>query len=166
MRNLLITVITILGVSLSITSCKKSEEVNVEKVENIQNEYLTDFRLVREMKKAATAMKRLGRGVKDNDWMEIDIWTHEIKEGIGDKCVELYRAENKEVPSEFIAARDKFVRAVDNLILCSKNHDDSNSKRDYDMLKESCDDCHVIFKKELEGELKVNNLTNTSPTTR
>ncbi|GAX61532.1 cytochrome c [Candidatus Scalindua japonica] len=165
MKQSLIAVIIIIAVTISITSCKKPEEVNVKSVESGQNEYLTDFRLVKEMKKAAMAMKRLSRGVKDNDWMEIDIWTHEIKEGIGDKCVELYRAENNDVPSEFVASRDKFAKAVDNLILCSKNHDDSNSQRDYDMLKESCDECHEIFKKELEGELKVNKITNTSPKT-
>ena len=166
MKHSLIAIIIIFGSFLSITSCKKSEEVNVERADNIQNEHLSDFRLAKEMKKASMAMKRLSRGVKDNDWMEIDIWSHEIKEGIGDKCVELYRAENNNVPSEFVDSRDKFVSAVDNLILCSKNHDDSISKQEYDRLKESCDECHKLFKKELEGELKVNKLANTSPTTK
>jgi hypothetical protein len=166
MNHSLIVVTTILGICLSITSCKKSEEVNVEGIEHVQKEHLADFRLAKEMKKAATAMKRLSRGVTQNDWMEIDIWTHEIKEGIGDKCVELYRAENNDVPSEFAASRDKFVSAVDNLILCSMNHDDSNSKQEYDKLKESCDECHEIFKKELEGELGLYQLTNTSPTNK
>ena len=162
MKYSLITVITILGVCLTITSCKKSEEVNIESAEHIQKKPLSDFRLVNEMKRATMAMKRLSRGVTNNDWVEIDIWTQEIKEGIGDKCVDLYRAENNDVPSEFVASRDKFVSAVDNLMLCSKNHDNSNSKRDYDKLKESCDECHEIFKKELEGELKVNTLTTSS----
>ncbi|MBC8548695.1 MAG: cytochrome c [Candidatus Brocadiales bacterium] len=78
--------------------------------------------------------------------------------------MDFYRAENNELQSEFVASRDKFVSAVNNLILCSKNHDDSNSRRDYDNLKESCDECHEIFKKELEGELKIDDLTKTSPT--
>ncbi|MBC8548696.1 MAG: hypothetical protein H8D23_03500 [Candidatus Brocadiales bacterium] len=75
MKHSLIAVITILGVCLSITSCKKPEDVNVDVVKREQKEHLSDFRLVKEMKKATMAMKRLGRGVTDNDWVEIDIWT-------------------------------------------------------------------------------------------
>ncbi|MDR4504862.1 MAG: hypothetical protein MRK01_08760 [Candidatus Scalindua sp.] len=166
MSRSMIAVITILVVCLSIASCKKPEEaveVNVESVEHVQKEKPTDFGLVRAMKKASIAMKRLGRGVKNNDWVEIDIWAQEIKEGIGDTCVELYEAEHKEVPSGFVALRDKFIHAVNNLILCSRDHDDVNSKLEFTRLTESCDECHAIFNEEVEGKLELDSLKIISP---
>ncbi|MDR4504869.1 MAG: hypothetical protein MRK01_08800 [Candidatus Scalindua sp.] len=162
----MIAVIIILVVCLSIASCKKPEEVeeaNVESIEHVQKERATDFGLVRAMKKASMAMKRLSIGVKHNDWVEIDIWTQEIKEGIGDKCVELYEAENNEVPNEFIALQNKFLRATKNLMLCSRDHDDVNSKLEFEKLRESCDECHALFNEEVEDELKLENLTIASP---
>ena len=168
MNRSIIAVITILVVCLSIASCKKPEEVeveevNVESVEHVQKERPTDFGLVRAMKKASMAMKRLGRGVKNNDWVEIDIWAQEIKEGIGDTCVELYEAEHNGAPSGFVAFRDKFVHAVNNLILCSKDHDAINSKLEFTRLTESCDECHAIFNEEVEGELELDSLKTISP---
>lgn len=163
MSNSLIVVITIMAVCLSITSCKKSEERDVESVEHLQTMTPTDFGLVRAMKKASMAMKRLSRGVQHNDWVEIDIWTQEIKEGIGDKCVELYEAEHNGVPNEFIALQNKFLRATKNLMLCSRDHDDVNSKLEFNRLRESCDECHAIFNEEVEDELKLENLTIVPP---
>ncbi|GJQ60680.1 MAG: hypothetical protein SCALA701_34810 [Candidatus Scalindua sp.] len=107
------------------------------------------------------AMKRLSRGVSHNDWVEIDIWTQEIKEGIGDKCVELYEAENNGVPNEFIALQNKFLRATKNLILASQDRNGTNAKLEFNRLRESCDECHAIFNE--EDELKLENLTIVSP---
>lgn len=163
MHYSLIAVIAILGLCLPIASCKKSEEKDIESVVQLQKETPTDFGLVMAMKQASLAMKRLGRGVKNNDWVEIDIWTQEIKEGIGDKCVDLYEAENKGVSNEFIALRDKFVRAANNLILCSKDHDDTNAKLEFNRLKDSCEECHAIFNEKVEDELELENLTIVAP---
>lgn len=141
----LITAITILGVSLSIASCKKSEEINVE---NLQTETPEESGLAKAMKESSRVMKRLERAVKHNDWVEIEMWSQEIKEGIGGRCVELYKAETKWFASEFIILHEKFARALDTLILCGKEHDSTHLNLEFKRLIESCDECHEVFHKE------------------
>ncbi|GJQ58017.1 MAG: hypothetical protein D8M57_01340 [Candidatus Scalindua sp. AMX11] len=146
----LITVITILGVSLSIASCKKSEEEDGARVENIQTEVPVESDLAKAMKESSRVMKRLERAVKHNDWVEIEMWSQEIKEGIGGKCVELYKAENKWFASKFVILHEKFASALDTLILCSQEQNSAHLNREFNRLTESCDECHEIFHEEDE----------------
>ncbi len=146
----LVMVIIILGFTLSIASCKKSEEVNITVGERSQTETTEEYGLEEEMKKASRVMKRLERAVKQNDWVEIEMWTLEIKEGIGRRCVELYKTEHKWISSKFVILHDKFVTALDALILCSQNHDTTSLDLEFKRLIKSCDDCHEIFQEEVE----------------
>jgi hypothetical protein len=119
--------------------------VSVKSVEEVQTETPEEGDLAREMKKAAMIMKRLERAVDDNDWVEVDMWTEEIKEGIGSRCVALYKTEHKWISSEFVGLHKKFVSAINRLILCSKEHDSAHLKLEFNRLIKSCDDCHEVF---------------------
>jgi hypothetical protein len=98
-------------------------------------------------------MRRLSRAVGNNNWVEIDMWTHELKEGIGFNCVKLYMIENPHVTEEFSVLSNKFNSAINKLIMCSKRQDRINANLEFDNLVESCDACHKSFNKDLEGQL-------------
>lgn len=96
MKYLFMIFTLILG-SFIITSCKKSEPTRVEVA------HASAKGLAVAMKKASIKMRRLAKAVENNDWDEMDIWTHGLKEGIGFNCVELYMIENNDIPNEFTA---------------------------------------------------------------
>jgi len=94
MKFSLIIFVFIIGTLIVIASCKKPDEVKVEEAKAytlLQND------LARSMKKASLVMRRLSRAVKNNDWVETDMWTQELKEGIGFSCVTQYMIENNDI---------------------------------------------------------------------
>ncbi len=156
MKYSLIILTLILGTLITIASCKKSEEVRVERVEEVeelQANVPEQSALAGAMKKAAITMRRLSRAVGNNNWVEIDMWTHELKEGIGFSCVTLYMIENPHVTEEFSVLSNKFNSAINKLIMCSKRQDRINANLEFDNLIESCDACHESFNKDMEGPL-------------
>jgi hypothetical protein len=156
MKYSLIILTLIMGTLITIASCKKSEEVRVERVEEVeelQANVPEQSALAGAMKKAAITMRRLSRAVGNNNWVEIDMWTHELKEGIGFSCITLYMIENPQVSEEFSVLGNKFNSAINKLIMCSKRQDRINANLEFDNLIESCDACHESFNKDMEGPL-------------
>jgi hypothetical protein len=153
MKYSLIIFTVIIGISLITASCKKSEEIKTEGVEEAQTNVPRQGGLARAMKKASIAMRRLARAVENNDWVEMDMWTEELKEGIGFNCVELYMIENNDVSNEFTVLSSKFNSAVNKLILCSKEQDTDNAKLEFNNLVKSCDACHESFNKDAKTKL-------------
>jgi hypothetical protein len=156
MKYSLIILALILGTLAIIASCNKSEEVRVERVEEVeelQADVSEESALAGAMKKAGITMRRLSRAVENNNWVEIDMWTHELKEGIGFSCVKLYMIENPHVTEEFSVLSNKFNSAINKLIMCSKRQDTINANLEFDNLVESCDACHESFNKDMEGQL-------------
>ncbi|MFQ5962914.1 MAG: cytochrome c [Candidatus Scalinduaceae bacterium] len=157
MKYSLIISAIILGISIVIASCKKAEEVEVEWLEVVEEEQSYVPRqegLAGAMKKASIMMRRLARAVENDDWTKMDMWTHELKEGIGFHCVELYMVENNDIPNDFTMLSDKFNSAINKLILCSKEHDTDNAYLEFDNLVKSCDACHESFNKDMKGQLE------------
>ena len=139
MKYSLIILTLIMGTLITIASCKKSEEVRVERVEEVeelQANVPEQSALAGAMKKAAITMRRLSRAVGNNNWVEIDMWTHELKEGIGFSCVTLYMIENPHVSEEFSVLGNKFNSAINKLIMCSKRQDRINANLEFDNLIE------------------------------
>ena len=150
MRYSLIILALILVTLMTIVSCKKTEEV---KVEEVQANVSEQSALAGAMKKAGIMMRRLARAVENNNWVEMDMWTQELKEGIGFSCVKLYMIENHDVSDEFTALSNKFNSAINKLILCSKEQDTDNANLEFNNLIKSCDACHESFNKDMEGPL-------------
>ncbi len=161
MKYSLIILALILGTLTIITSCNKSEEVKIEEVEEVQANVPPsdparageESALAGAMKKAGITMRRLSRAVENNNWVEIDMWTHELKEGIGFSCVTLYMIDTPHVSEEFSVLSNKFNSAINKLIMCSKRQDRINANLEFDNLIESCDACHESFNKDMEGQL-------------
>jgi len=156
MKYSLIILALILGTLTTIASCNKSEEVRIERVEEVeelQANVPEQSALAGAMKKAGITMRRLSRAVGNNNWVEIDMWTHELKEGIGFSCVTLYMIENPHVTEEFSVLSNKFSSAINKLIMCSKRQDRINANLEFDNLIESCDACHKSFNRDMEGQL-------------
>lgn len=91
--------------------------------------------------------------MENNDWVEMDMWTQELKEGIGFNCVQLYMFENNDISDEFTVLSNKFNSAINKLILCSKKHDAENKNLEFNNLVKSCDACHESFNKDAETKL-------------
>ncbi len=153
MKYLLIIFASIVGVSLVTASCKKSEEVKVERAEEAQERAQEQGSLAGAMKKASRAMRRLARAVEYNDWAQMDLQTQELKENIGFNCVELYMIENNDIPHEFTVLSSKFNNALNKLMLCSKDQNSSNANVEFNNLIKSCDACHESFNKDAEAKL-------------
>ena len=153
MKYSLIISIIILGISIVTASCKKSEEVKIERIEEAQVNAPGQGGLAGAMKKASIMMRRLARAVENNDWVQMDKCTEELKEGIGFNCVELYMIENNDVSYEFTVLSNKFNSAINKLIMCSKRQDTINANLEFDNLIESCDACHKSFNRDMEGQL-------------
>ena len=153
MKYSLIILALILGTLTVIASCNKPEEVRVEGVEELQANVPEQSALAGAMKRAGIMMRRLSRAVENNNWVEIDMWTNELKEGIGFSCVKLYMIENPHVTEEFSVLSNKFSSAINKLIMCSKRQDTINANLEFDNLIESCDACHKSFNKDMEGAL-------------
>ncbi len=152
MKSSLITLVFVLGTLIIISSCKKPDEVKIKEAETNTYTLLQDD-LARSMKKASLVMRRLSRAVKNNDWVETDMWTQELKDGIGFSCVTQYMIENNDISLRFIMLSNQFNSAINKLMLASKNHYPERANLEFKNLVYSCDACHDSFNKEAEGKL-------------
>ena len=150
MRHSLIALAIILGIFIVTISCKITEGVEIEKVENV-TKVSEGNSLSAAGKKASTVMRRLSRAVGSNDWAKMDMWLQELKHGIGFNCVKLYMIENHDVPDEFKELSNKFNSGINKLILCGKEQDAENTNLEFANLVKSCDACHKSYNKDAEG---------------
>ncbi len=153
MKYSLIIFAIFIGISIVTVSCKKSEEVKIERVENIETLTSDHGSLAGAMKKASMAMRRLARTVENSDWDQMAMWAEELKENIGFNCVELYMIENNDVSNEFMELSSNFNSALNKLISCSKNQDTDKANIEFGNLVRSCDACHESFNKDAETKL-------------
>ncbi len=142
-----------IGIFIVTASCKKSEEAKIESVEEVQAKTPRQEGLAMAMKNASVMMRRLARAVENNDWVEMDIWTEELKEGIGFNCVELYMIENSDVSNEFMILSSNFNSALNKLNLSSKEQDSDNANLEFNNLVKSCDACHDSFNEDTKTKL-------------
>jgi hypothetical protein len=138
-----------MGTLIFIASCNKPDEVKVEETEYT----LLQDDLARSMKKASLVMRRLSKAVDNNDWVETDMWTQELKEGIGFSCVTQYMIEKNDISLRFIMLSNQFNSALNKLMLASKNHYSERAKKEFNNLVYSCDACHDSFNKDAQGQL-------------
>ncbi len=150
MKYLHIIFAVIIVISIATASCKKSEEVKIERTETLAPDQGS---LAGAMKKASRAMRRLSRTVENSDWVEMAMWAEELKENIGFNCVELYMIENNDVSNEFMVLSSKFNSALNKLILCSKEQDTDTANMEFNNLVKSCDACHESFNKDSKTKL-------------
>ena len=142
-----------IGISIVTASCKKSEEVKIERVENVDTLRSDHGSLAGAMKKASRAMRRLAGTVKNSDWAQMAMWAEELKENIGFNCVELYMIENNDVSNEFMELSSNFNGALNKLISCSKSQDTDKANIGFGNLVRSCDACHESFNRDAEAKL-------------
>jgi hypothetical protein len=150
MKSSLIIFVFVIGALIAISSCKKPDEGKIIYPETYT---LLDDDLARSMKKASLVMRRLSRAVKNNDWVEIDMWTQELKDGIGFTCVTQYMRENNDISLRFILLSNQFNSAINKLTLASKKHYSERANLEFNNLVYTCDACHDSFNKEAEGKL-------------
>ena len=153
MKYSLIIFAIIIWISVATSSCKKSEEVNIERVENLDALTSDQGSLAGAMKKASRAMRRLARTLESSDWAQMAMWAEELKENIGFNCVELYMIENNDVSNEFMELSSNFNSTLNKLISCSKNQDADKANLEFGNLVRSCDACHESFNKDAETKL-------------
>ncbi|MBS1258344.1 MAG: hypothetical protein MAG551_01402 [Candidatus Scalindua arabica] len=145
MKQLLV-ILTIMCVMFTgLISCKKPEDVAVEVLYTSGKK---DETLEHAMKNASRDLRRLSRSIENRDWVETEMWTKELKEGIGYSCVELYMKEHRGVSSEFVIMGSRFFDAVRNLTSLCKEHNSENIDAEFNRLLTTCDDCHEIYKEE------------------
>lgn len=149
MRHSLIALVIILGILIVTTSCKITEGVEIEKVENV-TKVSEGNSLSAAGKKASLEMRRLSRAVGSNDWTKMDMWLQELKHGMGFNCMKLYMIENHDIPDEFVELSNKFNSAINKLIMCGKKQDAENANLEFDNLVKSCDACHESYNKDAE----------------
>lgn len=153
MKSSLIIFVLIIGTLVIIASCKKSDEMKIEDA-TIYTPLQDD--LARSMKNASLVMRRLSKAVKNNDWVEIDMWTQELKDGIGFTCVTQYMRENNDISLRFILLSNQFNSAINKLTLASKKHYSERANLEFNNIVYSCDACHDSFNKDAEGKLDFN----------
>ena len=153
MKYSLIIVAIIIGISVATSSCKKSEEGKIERVENIEALTPDHGSLAGAMKKASRAMRRLARTVESSDWAQMAMWAEDLKKNIGFNCVELYMIENNDVSNEFMELSSNFNGALNKLISYSKSQDTDKANIGFGNLVMSCDACHESFNRDAEAKL-------------
>lgn len=152
MKSLLIILIIMCTMSAGLISCKKPEDIAVEVLYTSGKK---DETLGQAMKNASRDLRRLSRSIENRDWVEIEMWTKELKEGIGYSCVELYMKEHRGVSSEFVIMGSRFFDAVRNLISLCREHNAETIDAEFNRLLTTCDDCHEIYKEEEELPLSL-----------
>ncbi len=150
MKQLLLILVIITGMSTAFLSCKKSEEIEEE--EEIHAYMSEEESLGTAMKKTSRDTRRLARAVESRDWIEIEMWAGELKQGIGVSCVNLYIKNHPGVSAEFIILGDRFYNAVNRLILSCKDQDTEVVDAEFKKMVKSCDDCHEGYKKKEKKE--------------
>ncbi len=154
MKQLIITLFIMCAMLSGLTSCKKTEEVKVEKT---STSHARDDTLGKAMKRASRDLRRLSNSIEGRDWVEIEMWTKELKEGIGYSCVELYMAEHRGISSEFVIMGSRFYDAIRKLTVSCKEHDVETIDSKFNRLLSTCDDCHDIYKEKEELPLMLQN---------
>ncbi len=152
MKQLLMLLIITCATIVGFISCKKSEEVKVEKT-HTGIEHEEDKTLEDAMKRASRDLRRLSGAINGRDWVEIEMWTKELKEGIGYSCVELYMAEHRGISSEFVVMGSRFYDAIRTLILSCKEHNTEAIDGEFNRVLNTCDNCHDIYKDKEEDNL-------------
>ena len=139
----------VLFMSIALTgliSCKKAVEVAVDD-EEIQA-YMSDEETLKlAMKKTSRDTRRLANALESRDWIEIEMWANELKQGIGVSCVNLYIKNHPGVSGEFLILSDRFYNASNRLILSCKKRDAEIADAQFGKMIESCDTCHEGYKK-------------------
>jgi hypothetical protein len=147
----LLTILFIMCVTFTVlNSCKKVEEVKVEKT---STSHARDDTLGKAMKRASRDLRRLSNSIEGRDWVEIEMWTKELKEGIGYSCVELYMAEHRGISSEFVIMGSRFYDAIRKLTVSCREHDVTTIDTKFNRLLTTCDNCHDIYKEKEELSL-------------
>ncbi len=124
-----------------IISCKKAVEVAVDD-EEIQAYMSEEETLKLAMKKTSRDTRRLARALESRDWIEIEMWANELKQGIGVSCVNLYIKNHPGVSGEFLILSDRFYNASNRLILSCKKRDTEIADAQFGKMIKSCDACH------------------------
>jgi len=128
-------------------SCKKAVEVAVDNEEI--KAYMSDEETLKlAMKKTSRDTRRLANAaLESRDWIEIEMWANELKQGIGVSCVNLYIKNHPGVSGEFLILSDRFYNASNRLILSCKKRDAEIADAQFGKMIESCDTCHEGYKK-------------------
>ncbi len=145
MKQLLIMCVIVSGMFMVFSSCKKVGEIHA---------YMSEEEsLGRAMKRTSRDTRRLARALEAGDWIEIEMWAGNLKQGIGVSCVNLYIKNHPGVSGEFIILGDRFYNAVNRLILSCKDQDTEVADAEFKKMVISCDDCHEGYKeKKLEKD--------------
>ncbi|MEK6766031.1 MAG: hypothetical protein AABY49_07415 [Planctomycetota bacterium] len=153
MKQLLIALIMCVMFT-GLVSCKKPEEGKVEMTHAYEGK---DETLGQAMKSASRDLRRLSISIENRDWVEIEMWAKELKEGIGYSCVELYMKEHRGVSSEFVIMGSRFYDSLRNLNLLCKEHDAKTIDVEFSRLLTTCDDCHEVYKEKEDLPLTLRN---------
>ena len=139
----------VLFMSIALTgliSYKKAVEVAVDNEEI--KAYMSDEETLKlAMKKTSRDTRRLANALESRDWIEIEMWANELKQGIGVSCVNLYIKNHPGVSGEFLILSDRFYNASNRLILSCKKRDAEIADAQFGKMIESCDTCHEGYKK-------------------
>ncbi len=135
----------LMGMFTALVSCKKAEEMEVE-VEEIHAYMSEEENLARAMKKTSMDTKRLAMALESRDWIEIEMWAGELKQGIGVSCVNLYIKNHPGVSAEFIILGGRFYNAAYRLVLSCKDRDTEIADAEFNKMLKSCDDCHEGYR--------------------
>ncbi len=129
-----------------ITSCKKAVEVTVDDEEI--RAYMSDEETLKlAMKRTSRDTRRLAKSLESRDWIEIEMWANELKQGIGVSCVNLYIKNHPGVSGEFLILSDRFYNASNRLILSCKKRDTEIADAQFGKMIKSCEACHEGYKK-------------------
>ena len=146
MKTLLILFLFMSIVLTGLISCKRAVEVAVDD-EEIQA-YMSDEETLKlAMKKTSRDTRRLANALESRDWIEIEMWANELKQGIGVSCVNLYIKNHPGVSGEFLILSDRFYNASNRLILSCKKRDTEIADAQFVKMIESCETCHEGYKK-------------------
>ena len=129
-----------------IISCKKAVEMTVDE-EEIQAYMSEKETLKLAMKRTSKDTRRLAKALESRNWIEIEMWANELKQGIGVSCVNLYIKNNPGVSGEFLILSDRFYNASNRLILSCKKRDTEIADAQFGKMIKSCETCHDGYKK-------------------
>jgi hypothetical protein len=143
-KQLLMMCVIVAGIFMAFVSCKKSKEDDAEVIHAYMSE---EDSLGQAMKKTSRDTRRLASALESRDWIEIEMWAGELKQGIGVSCVNLYIKNHPGVSGEFIILGDRFYNAANRLILACKDQEAVVADAEFNRMIKSCDDCHEGYKK-------------------
>jgi len=146
MKTLLIIFLFMSVVLTGIISCKKAVEMTVDE-EEIQAYMSEKETLKLAMKRTSKNTRRLAKALESRNWIEIEMWANELKQGIGVSCVNLYIKNHPGVSGEFLILSDRFYNASNRLILSCKKRDTEIADAQFGKMIKSCETCHDGYKK-------------------